>query len=265
MHLTNDQKQFYQDNGYIILSGILTPKEIEELSTEYNTTFENSSKYNTEALWDGNWKDQVIKKNDDAPVTIQSIHNLQFHSAAFSKLLHNDKLLDACEDVMGTENILLHHTKAHIKPPGKGAPFPMHQDYHYFPFKNHSMVAVFLNLDDSSPENGGLAVYPGSHKDGPQNDLSDVQTHHYVDQNKFPLDKATPVVAKKGDLVIFSYFLVHGSYINRSEKTRRMFLIQLFGAEDVPTKDVHKSPGQGWVLRGRNVNRSSDITKRYQL
>lgn len=42
-------------------------------------------------------------------------------------MLLKDSLLDAVEGVMGTKDILLHHTKAHIKPPGKGSPFPMHQ------------------------------------------------------------------------------------------------------------------------------------------
>ena len=66
----------------------------------------------------------------------------------------NPKLLDALEDVMESPDIVLHHTKAHLKPSGEGAPFPMHQDYHYFPYKNHSMVAVFIHLDETSPENG---------------------------------------------------------------------------------------------------------------
>ncbi len=39
----------------------------------------------------------------------------------------NDNLLDAISELVGSENILLHHTKAHIKPPEKGAPFPTHQ------------------------------------------------------------------------------------------------------------------------------------------
>jgi ectoine hydroxylase-related dioxygenase (phytanoyl-CoA dioxygenase family) len=37
---------------------------------------------------------------------------------------------------------------------------------------------------------------------------------HYVDQDVFPLSKATPINAKKGDVVIFSYLLIHGSYLN---------------------------------------------------
>ena len=33
------------------------------------------------------------------------------------------------------------------------------------------MVAIFIHLDDTNKENGGLAVYPGSHLLGPQEDV----------------------------------------------------------------------------------------------
>lgn len=61
----------------------------------------------------------------------------------------------------------------------------MVKDYHYFPFKNDSMVAVFIHLDDSDVENGCLAVFPGSHKLGPLQNASDVPTHFYVSQVKY--------------------------------------------------------------------------------
>lgn len=47
------------------------------------------------------------------------------------------------------------------------------------------MVAVFIHLDDSDIENGGLAIFPGSHKLGPQENASDVSTHFYVSQVHF--------------------------------------------------------------------------------
>jgi hypothetical protein len=40
---------------------------------------------------------------------------IQFHSAVFTRLLLNEKLLDAVEDLMDSPNIVLHHTKAHLK------------------------------------------------------------------------------------------------------------------------------------------------------
>lgn len=168
---------------------------------------------------------------------------------------------------MDTTDILLHHTKAHIKPPEKGAPYLMHQDYHYFPFKKHSMLAVFLHLDDTTPENGGLAVYPGSHKLGPLEDYGVTdekgEEYHYVNPDEYPLSKAVPVTAKKGEIVIFSYLLLHGSYLNLSDRSRRMFLLQVRAADDEPIKDVHKSPCQNMMLRGKNVYREATMANRF--
>ena len=56
------------------------------------------------------------------------------------------------------------------------------QDYQYFPYKNDSMVAIFVCFDASDKSNGGLAIYPGSHKLGPLEDHSNVPIYHYVDQ-----------------------------------------------------------------------------------
>ena len=60
-----------------------------------------------------------------------------------------------------------------------------------------------------------------------QEDVSTSASHHYVDQEKWSLDQASPVTAKAGDILIFSYLLVHGSYVNKSDRERRMFLIQV--------------------------------------
>ena len=72
-------------------------------------------------------KSNTYVYNVSSHQVVKSIHGLQLYSAAFTRLLLNEKMLDACEDIMETPNILLHHTKAHSKPPNTGSPFPMHQ------------------------------------------------------------------------------------------------------------------------------------------
>ncbi|PSN48715.1 hypothetical protein C0J52_08782 [Blattella germanica] len=252
--LTKDQVKFYKDNGFIKLSNIFTDAEIKEISEEYDDLFKRKKSTGLRAEWQGN---EMKKAANQEPVTVLSIHNLQFHSDVFTRLIMNKNLLDALECIMDTPNILLHHTKAHLKPPENGAPYLMHQ---------HSMVAAFINLDDSSPENGGLCVYPGSHKLGPLEDVGVIEkgeAFHYVDPKIYPISKATPIEAKKGDVIVFSYLLLHGSYLNTSERVRRMFLIQLMNAEDDPVEDVHKSPAQGMVLRGKNVRRDATMATRF--
>ncbi|XP_060805262.1 phytanoyl-CoA dioxygenase, peroxisomal-like isoform X2 [Amyelois transitella] len=254
VRLTQKQKQFYKENGYILLKNVLSGEELDQISLEYDELFLRKSQEKMESSWVGSDADD--RKSDSAHT---------YHSALFGQFLYNKNLLDALEDVMGTRNIVLHHTKAHFKPPEKGAAYPMHQDYHYFPHKNDSMVAAFLHLDAANPGNGGLFVYPGSHKLGPLEDFGAKEgEYHYVDQSKFPLEKATPVVAERGDIVIFSYLLVHGSSPNRSSNRRRMLLAQLADAQDVPVGEQPTRPGQGWVLRGINVDRDASISKRFE-
>lgn len=265
--LTPEQKKFWTENGYIKLANILSEKELKEISEAYDELFKRKHNENINGL-ESAWAGEDMKKAAGyIDYTVKSIHNLQMHSAVFSRFIMHPKLLDALEDIMDTNDILLHHTKAHIKPPENGAPYLMHQDYHYFPFKKHTMLAVFLHLDDTTPANGGLAVYPGSHKLGPLKDhgVTDGkgEAYHYVDPERFPLSKAESVCAKKGEIVIFSYLLLHGSYLNLSTNSRRMFLMQVRAADDEPLEDVHKSPCQGLVLRGRNIYREATMATRF--
>ena len=67
----------------------------------------------------------------------------------------------------------------------------------------------------------------------------------------------------KGDIVIFSYLLVHGSFQNISTKTRKMFLIQLASADDIPISNMHKSPCAGMVLRGKNNHITANLNERH--
>ncbi|XP_075982914.1 phytanoyl-CoA dioxygenase, peroxisomal-like [Anticarsia gemmatalis] len=261
MGLTAEEKLFYKKNGYIIVKNVLPAEELNEITEEYDKLFARKNQEKMESSWTGS--DANDRKND-SEYTVKGIHNLQYHHAVFSSFLFNKKLLSALEDVMETPNIVLHHTKAHFKPPEKGAAYPMHQDYHYFPYEQDSMVAAFLHLDAAGPENGGLFVYPGSHLLGPQEDIGAKESNfHYVDQKKFPLSGAKPVIADRGDVVIFSYLLVHGSPPNLSTRPRRMLLLQAAAAEDSPLGDQPVRPGQGWLLKGTNVNRDASISKRF--
>ncbi|XP_068207681.1 probable alpha-ketoglutarate-dependent hypophosphite dioxygenase [Palaemon carinicauda] len=252
--LTEDQLKAYERDGYTVLD-LLTENEVDELSREYDAIFDKQNKEDMEATWSGDWNKQKEKTE------VYSIHALQLYSAVFTRLLLHEKILDACEDILGTCNIILHHTKAHKKPPSTGSPFPMHQDYHYFPHEKDSMVAVFISLDEASPENGGLCVYPGSHKLGPQKDCSDNPLTHYVDQTRFPMGNAMPVTLKRGQVLIFSYLLVHGSYNNTSKHDRRMYLMQMYAGDDKPISDQETRPCQTMVLRGERIIANTPVWK----
>jgi hypothetical protein len=174
-------------------------------------------------------------------------HDVQFQSAAFARLIVDDRLTGVASSILGP-NVQLHHTKMFIKPPEKGSPFPLHQDAPFFPHERHSMIAVILHFDDAPLEKGCVRVVPGSHKRGM---LPHIPTGgHHLDPAEYPVESATPIPARAGDALFFSYLTIHGSGINQSGEARTTLLVQMRDPTDPPTIRTHESRGQGMMLRG---------------
>lgn len=237
-------KQQYDEQGYLIVRNALTPHEIEEARQESDAVVERvkAAKEGTSFFWGGSW----ISDDERKTLDINGVHDTQFHSAIFSRLLLNGPVLDAVEELIGP-NIQLHHTKLIVKPPESGAPFPMHQDYPYFPHDNDTMVAAMFHFDNANVENGCLRVVPGSHKLGR---LPTVAEGLYLNPQEYPIESAVPCEVNAGDVVIFSYLTIHGSGLNTSERPRRNWLVQMRSADDLPSVETHLSRGQGMMLRG---------------
>lgn len=148
---------------------------------------------------------------------------------------------------MGTPNVQLHHNKLFVKPPSIGSPFPAHQDAPFFPHDNDSMIAAVIFLSDCPVERGPFRAFPGSHR---QHLSHDPKGGWHLSDSDFPPDGGVELPAEAGDLLLFSYLLVHRSGQNVSNEPRTTLLIQARDPEDRPTELVHLSRGQGTMLRG---------------
>jgi ectoine hydroxylase-related dioxygenase (phytanoyl-CoA dioxygenase family) len=165
-------------------------------------------------------------------------------------MVAHPRLVAVLTDLIGP-NVQLHHSKMLVKPPEQGAPFPMHQDYPYFPHERHTVLAASVHLDDTDEENGCLHVIPGSHKFGP---LAAEGDAHTVD---YPLESGTACPAAAGDVLFFNYLTIHGSGVNRSPRTRRNVLFQYRDPADVPVfnddgVEDHVDWGMGLMVAGSN-------------
>ena len=249
--LASEQVQFYQDNGYLLVEQVFTPEEVAEGVAETDAMFERmqANGHRLEATWGGKWQQHQIDEEERGETSVLSIHNMQYHSAVFTRMLVHRKLTAAVASLIGP-NVQLHHTKLHVKPPEKGSPFPLHQDYDYFPHADDTMLAAIIYLEDTTIESGCLCVMPGVHRHGVLSHQHDGS--HYLATEEYPIEAATPCEGKAGDVLIFSYLTPHGSYPNRSNHPRRIVLFQFRSASDQPLRDVHQSPGQGMMVSGIN-------------
>src|SRR3954454_12414317 len=180
---------------------------------------------------------------------LKGFHNVQYPAGAFTRATAHPRMFDALTQLIGP-NVELHHTKMLVKPPENGAPFPMHQDYPYFPHERHTLLASSIHLDDTDEENGCLHVVPGSHTLGPLEAEGDAHTLDY------PLESGTPCPASAGDVLFFNYLTIHGSGTNRSTRTRRNVLFQYRDPADAPVLndgvEDHVDWGMGLMVAGGN-------------
>jgi ectoine hydroxylase-related dioxygenase (phytanoyl-CoA dioxygenase family) len=241
---TDDDVRFYRESGYLLCRAIYDDAEVDELRAAVDDVLAAvaGSEHDKNHAWGG------------SQGVLKGYHDVQYHHAAFARALAHPRMVEVLTRLIGP-NVQLHHTKMLVKPPEQGAPFPMHQDYPYFPHTRHSVVAASIHLDDADLENGCLRVVPGSHALGP---LPAHGPSHIVDADEFPLERGTPVPARAGDVLFFSYLTVHGSGVNGSGRTRRNVLFQYRDPADAPVlsdgRERHVDWGQGLMVAGHNAD-----------
>ncbi|MCA9448719.1 MAG: phytanoyl-CoA dioxygenase family protein [Candidatus Omnitrophica bacterium] len=220
-------KDFFDENGYYHAKGVFSKAEIAELERDYDRIVDQirGSGEKIDATWTGPGMEQIRGAEDQVLHT----HNVHRYSAGWLRALIQERFLGVAQSILG-ENVVLNHSKLFYKPAEKGSPFPMHQDWTYFPTIKDTMMAGIIHVSNATDEMGCLRVFPGSHRLGRVEGTSGKAYSDLLDQ--YPIDKATVVEAEAGDVVFFSYFTLHGSMPNRSSEVRKTVLVQMYAGED---------------------------------
>jgi ectoine hydroxylase-related dioxygenase (phytanoyl-CoA dioxygenase family) len=88
---------------------------------------------------------------------------LLFSSA--NEIARHPRLLDAVEDILGPD-ILLWNSAYVIKEARDQRYVSWHQDLTYWGLDSDALVTAWAALSPATPENGGMRVVPGSHRNG---------------------------------------------------------------------------------------------------
>ena len=242
--LTEEQLNFYRENGYVLAKGVLTREECARYRDELHDFADRLSQTrNIDATW-GSAREGV---EGAATTQLKHSHDVQFYLASMARLIVDERITVPASQIIGP-NVQLHHTKMFIKPPEKGSPFPLHQDQPFFPHDKDSMIAAIIHFDDAPIEKGCVRVVPGSHKLGALPHEEGGSWHLPFDD--YPVESAVPCPAEAGDVLYFSYLTIHGSGINESNEARTTMLVQMRDPSDPPTSAGHESRGQGMMLYG---------------
>jgi phytanoyl-CoA hydroxylase len=217
-----DQADFFARNGFLHVPGVFDPEEIDELAEDLDRLIQE---WSFEAAWVGPWREAYLDPAMAQGIKLSALHDLQLYSAAWARAIVEPRLAEILSGLLGGA-VEFHHTTMHVKPPERGAPFPMHQDYPFYPHADDRYVDVLLHLDDTNADNGEIRFLAGSHKLGPLEHIlhgpNGEPSAPHLPIERYRLQDTVAVPANRGDVVCFSIDTVHGSYMNVTNRPRRL-------------------------------------------
>ncbi len=218
--LTQSQIDFFQENGFLRLEQVYDPDELQVMSDHLNQVMQTFADWN--AAWRGPWRKEYIENEEEQKPMLVAIHELHHYSAAWTRALSKPELADAIGVLLDSDCVEIHHSTLHAKAPGKGAPFPMHQDVPFYPHEDGRYIDALVHLDNADEQSGCIKFLAGSHKLGKLEHITGPETEPYLPTDRYRLEDAVSVHAKAGDVVVFHLYTVHGSAVNQSGRWRRL-------------------------------------------
>ncbi|WP_281857723.1 phytanoyl-CoA dioxygenase family protein [Litoreibacter halocynthiae] len=228
--LTQSQKDFYDENGYLVLEKRIPDDILTNLRTEI-------AKYQEQAKSLSESTDQIDLEDSHTPETprVRRIKLPHTHNKVMRDLMYSDLILAPARDLIGPD-LRLHTTKLNMKSAGFGAAVEWHQDFAFYPHTNDDVLAIAVILDDMGSENGPLLVFPGSHK-------HKIYDHHVdgvfagamdLAACGFDMKVAVELKGPAGSVSIHHGRIVHGSSLNKSTQDRRLLFYEMMAADAFP-------------------------------
>ncbi len=208
----NDLCTQFKEKGYLEFRGLFSRAEVDEL---------------LDAIKNAKQCETGRGRLDDKGLVFN--HNLYFYNSRIQAIVSQKKIVDLLTPLAGPD-IWIRWDQLVTKLPG-GVEFPWHQDNGYNGLKDEHFQ-FWIALSESNPENGGLWLSPGSHKNG-------VVPHKWVGQHKVVecnIEQEVPISATRGDAVLFSSMMMHRTKTNKSDVPRLAYVIEYMSTKDYDPK-----------------------------
>lgn len=151
--LSTEQLRFFDDNGYLILEGVLQDKVqtiLEELP-------------HLQKKLRGR-EELILEPETDV---LRSIFSPEKYSDLCYQLACSRPLLSSAKQILNSD-VYIHHSRINIKAGFDGKSFPWHSDFETWhaedAIPNMRILTGWVFLTENNPYNGSLFVIPGSHK-----------------------------------------------------------------------------------------------------
>ena len=257
---------FFSNEGYLVISDLLSPSEVEDCREEVVRLHRVAAKLMARGeLAESGFQPEPHDRNapqsaEKIPV-LRKIEDTGTHSDTFKRLARHPKIIQTAQALLNSHDLLLFRSTLMLKPAFRGSPHALHQDSAYWPIDPPSLVTVSIALTEATTENGCFKIIPRSHQWGLQ-DWGRIilrQDESLTERKEIDLDTQVDVPLGAGAALFFHSLLVHGSGPNRSPNPRNTALYAYFSPH------VRYCPKSGPAERSFPVISGMDGRKEHTL
>ena len=250
--LTSEQVAYFHEYGYLSGIKVLEDDQIEVLRNELAEVMDPS--HPAHHLF---YEFHSNESEDSDSVLFHSLGHWRITSG-FHDVLWNPAFVMAAHQLLENKPVRFWHDQLFYKPAKHGGVVAWHQDYSYWT-RTVAMqhLTCWIGLDDASTENGCLHYVPKSHRwgllDAPSlaGDMNGLMKYLTKDQREE--FKPVAIEMKKGYGTFHHPLLVHGSYENKSEMSRRAFVLNVFADGTVSNTDDELLAGVPVIPKGSKM------------
>ncbi|CAL8318252.1 unnamed protein product [Lota lota] len=269
--------QKYQEDGYVVMDGLLTPEECDQLRCRmaeivdqmdvpehcritFSTNHDEQLKTQGNAdyfLTSGDKIRFFFEKgvfDDKGEFTVPREHSLNKVGHAlhawdplYKKITHSPKVQGIAKN-LGLQSPVILQSMYIFKQPRIGGEVAPHQDATFLHTEPLGRVmGLWIALEDTTVDNGCLWFIPGTQNSGISRRMvrTPEGTYPLTDfigrEQAYDEDKFIPTPVKKGGVVLIHGEVVHRSMPNTSDHSRHVYTFHL-----METKDTHWSP-ENWL------------------
>jgi ectoine hydroxylase-related dioxygenase (phytanoyl-CoA dioxygenase family) len=226
--LTDDQVNFFHENGFLAGVKMLDKRQIEILRNEL-AELADPQHPGHELFYEYHSNEST----DPGTILFHALGAWRI-TPGFHDVLWNPRFLVAASQLLGNQPVRFWHDQLFAKPAKKGGVVAWHQDYSYWTrTKPVAHLTCWCGLDDSTRENGCLQYIAGSHRWGllPKpviaGELEGIREYLDEEQRK-QFENPVPAEVKAGEAIFHHSLTLHGSGENKSDRPRRAFVINVF-------------------------------------
>ena len=254
LQLSEEQVDFYRENGYLSGLSLLTAEQVEALGNEINE-LTNPSHPGHKLFYEYNSNES----SNPNTVLFHALGAWRIKAGLHDAVWNPRFVMPASQLLEGP--VRFWHDQIFYKPAQHGGVVAWHQDYSYWTrTKPMAHLSCWIGLDDSTIENGCVHYVPRSHKwdllpiTGLANDMNSIQS--VLSESQKAEFKPVPIELKRGEASFHHPLMVHGSFENQTDRPRRAIVLNVFvdgvvsATDDVLLEGVPPIP-KDTPMRGR--------------